>query len=371
MGIQYNTMEVQIFQFLHFRFWNLGIYRNLSKSMILFQKIPWNPLKSLEASPTSWASSAGLPCARWAHPVESTDFDDSKCWRMLSQPKVDYSQLFNTFFLVILMNSFGLFLMWTNFLTNMLLCPTKSISSKTSKTIVDQNSSDQIYTPIDHHRTIQTAALFASNVAFPPVLGLLTQLEPALILLLLVEVLEPLRWLSGESSTSNMAGTLGAYESCDNGKPWKTIYKIVYICISMRLSSGFSNHVWLQESSIMFNHHPQPPLPPQTQCLVLQGVLFQKVNSSEIWSHPQLTHIPPAIFIDRNIHPHPTFTCLPRRRLSSAGSPVLTHSHVWLMLGKSWGAYHYTYHCDLALFFCSVHSEQNIVITIQIQLEVF
>ena len=65
---------------------------------------------------------------------------------------------------------------------------------------------------------------------------------------------------------------------------------------------------------------------------MLQGVLFQKVNSSEIWSHPQLTHIPPAIFIDRNVHPHPTFTCLPRRRLSSAGSPVLTHSHVCIFL---------------------------------------
>jgi hypothetical protein len=78
-------MEVEIFQFVHgdFGIWESG------ESIGIYDSFPENPLKSLEASFTSWASSAGLPFARWTHPVESTDFDDSKCWRMLSQPKVD------------------------------------------------------------------------------------------------------------------------------------------------------------------------------------------------------------------------------------------------------------------------------------------
>ena len=149
---------------------------------------------------------------------------------------------------------------------------------------------------------------------------------------------------------SAMAGTLvGACDHCDNGKPSIRLSQWLYKYEAMRLSSGFSRPCLIT----IEQHHVQPPPSPTSVSSdsVLQGVLFQKVNSSEIWSRPQLTHIPPAIFIDRNVHPHPTFTCLPRRRLSSAGSPVLTHSHVWLMLGNSWGAYHYTYHCDLALFF--------------------
>jgi hypothetical protein len=53
-------MEVEIFQFVHgdFGIWESG------ESIGIYDSFPENPLKSLEASPTSWASSAGLPFAR-------------------------------------------------------------------------------------------------------------------------------------------------------------------------------------------------------------------------------------------------------------------------------------------------------------------